>query len=53
MLAARAGCDPRTAAKALKLGPTSVKGLAGDRCAAAMKDMGIGVPATGEVLEAR
>ena len=45
-LAAAAGCDPRTAAKAIEQGPTAVKGIVGDRLAEAMRSLGIPNPLT-------
>ena len=46
-LAAKAGCDPRTAAKALMYGPGAVRGLPGERLARAMRELGIDPKANG------
>jgi hypothetical protein len=40
-LAAAATVDPRSAEKALQQGPYSVRGLAGDRLAEAMRELGL------------
>ncbi len=40
-LAGLAGVDPRTARKALREGPDAIRGIPGERCAKAMRDLGL------------
>lgn len=42
-LAARAAVDPRSARKAILEGPDAVRGMPGERCAEAMRELGISV----------
>jgi hypothetical protein len=44
-LALRAHVDPRSAAKAMKLGAHAVRGMAGQRIAEAARELGITLPA--------
>jgi len=43
-LAATAGADPRSAKKAIQYGSRAVKGFAGERLGAAMRELGIADP---------